>query len=264
MPTLGQSGNRLTGYVAGGYFVVKPGIGRARATYDPQLLPERIASADRNGCQFIPETWCIEWAAPDDEDTIRAYAAEFGLNGWSEIERLSEWATARFDQAFGWPNVCFSLETCQWLVREFLPNNDEVMIFGIAIPQNAWFDSLQAAEPPQASTDYAPIARGGIATMLARGERPEPDGTTLGFEPILIEGGIQHSWLDQGFELSVFQKLGIRPNTYGLVDTYEEVQACIDLIRQLDNPTRATESFVPSPFQKSGSWHTTLLIQYEP
>ena len=78
---------------------------------------------------------------------------------------------------------------------------------------------------------------GGAPLRLLRtgAEMPE-DARLWGFEVVGVEGSLAslHSWLCHGYEARIAAELGIRPNTCGLLDSYEEASRVLEWM--LDRP----------------------------
>jgi hypothetical protein len=85
--------------------------------------------------------------------------------------------------------------------------------------------------------------------------RPLPQrGNALGFEIVsYVYSGFSHSWLCGGIERDMNQLFNIRPNEYGLINSYDEAKEVYEWIAEDKlQGTRAE----PEPY------HPWLLVQY--
>jgi hypothetical protein len=70
--------------------------------------------------------------------------------------------------------------------------------------------------------EEAPEPRQGIYRALSNRADPEPGGMILGWEVLCYVYGAFHSWLCNGLERDVAERLGIRPNSVGFIDNAED------------------------------------------
>jgi len=119
----------LNDYVSGGYFVTRRVDTPSYSSSD--LLPSRIFSASSCICDFIPDTWAIEWSSDTRERRLED-AEKFGLSE-PELKKVTKWVTSRFGKEVGWPDVCHSLHVARAIVRDFLSPDMDVVIFGMAL-----------------------------------------------------------------------------------------------------------------------------------
>ncbi len=80
------------------------------------------------------------------------------------------------------------------------------------------------SEKSVAISDY------GVEKFIDEKLRLESGGTALGFEVIGFGYGLECTWLCSGLEREMFCKFDIRPNEYGLIDTYAQAQKVHDWI----------------------------------
>lgn len=195
---------------------------------DQALIPDRIVSA--SGCIakfFLPDTWCIDWT--NDSETERGNGAQyFGLDAEAANE-LTQWATAEFDSSVRWPNVILDLEVARELVRRFVPSLPDVRIIELALHSSLLADFIGAAEPPPQQPGFAPFGKQGIHETILEG-RGVRGGVVLGAEPLVFFATLSCSWLCNELETEVANVLGIKPNRYGLIDTWQDAQLAVEHI----------------------------------
>ena len=233
-------------FLSAGYFVTKL---VPRPTYaSEELLPSRILSVSECICTCIPDTWCIAWTG-DDSERRNEKAKVFNLSA-EALQSMTTWVTERMDSEIGWPNACYSLETAQVLVAEFLRQDPDILIVGLGLHRNYRDVFCRAAEPSLQQEGYAPIGRQGVHTAILKGQALQPGGKPLGFEPLVFNHSLSDSWLCNGLEVIVENQLGIRPNASGLIDDFESATRCVEFI------SRAEVSAEP------GLWLPWLLVEY--
>jgi hypothetical protein len=101
------------------------------------------------------------------------------------------------------------------------------------------------------TTDWA---RGVQTNHIVGEHEPLPTGgNILGFEVTSFHFGHGHSWLCSGLERDMHELFGIRPNSYGLIDSYEEAKKAYQWIAEDKlQGTRAE----PEPY------YPWLIVQY--
>ena len=221
----------LSGYVSGGFYVTKRVKRSAWTSKD--LLPDRLFSASGCICTFVPDTWCIEWAQkPHTEDTHRA----FNLTT-DQLHGLTGWVTPRLGESIGWPNVCFSLDVAREMVGSYLGQAEPVVVFELGLHRALVGAFGEAAEPPPPQPGFAPLGRAGVYEAVLKETRLAQGGTPLGFEPLQFDRAPGCSWLCNGLEAVAHDELGIAPNAYGFIDTFEQARVVVDHISRDDVPS---------------------------
>lgn len=216
-------------FVSAGFYVTRS---IARPNYaDSLLLPDRIVSASRCITKFLPDTWCLEWTG--DTDTERYEAAEFfGFDEHALLTLVSE-ATSAFDSQFGWPNVNWDLDSARSLSALISDRTPDIRILELGLHDDFVETFCRDAEPEQ-HEGYAPVGRQGIHEMILQRRKISGLGTAIGFEPLLSDGMISCSWLCNGLETVVADRLDIRPNSNGLIDTFDDAAIAVSHIARDD------------------------------
>ena len=216
-------------FVSAGFFVTRSVL---RPDYsDSSLLPDRIVSVSPCITKFLPDTWCLEWTG--DTDTERYEAAEFfGLDEHELLTLISE-TTPAFDSQFGWPNVNWALDSARSLITLILHRMPDIRILELGLHDDFVNTFCRDAEPEQ-HEGYAPVGRQGIHEMILQRREISGSGTPIGFEPLLSDGMISCSWLCNGLESVVAERLHIRPNSNGLIDTFDDAAMAVSEIARDD------------------------------
>jgi hypothetical protein len=214
-------------YVSGGYYLTRLS---ARAAYmSPELLPDRVLSASQCIGGFFPDIWCIESCPSTDEERIEA-ASAFGIAP-ADLPAVMAWASGSCSSAFGWRNVFYTLEAAREACATFLPEGLGIVILGLGLHSSDFKRFWRAARPPDRKPGFAPVDPSGVFECVNRREGIAEAGHPVGFELLNTEYGfLACSWLCNGLEKVCADRLGIRPNRRGFIETYEEASRCVAYI----------------------------------
>jgi hypothetical protein len=242
----------LSEYVSGGYLIVKYGD-RARYEIDqsPDLLPKWLVSLSECVAPRLSLTW--GWNPEQSRQDLLNFGvseASFpAFRGWSLQPDANPDGTL--------PTLAEARRVAQWLTPD-----TEVLIIGTGLrcelvddfltfkpypddhPNYEVFESQESVETRQSALQNHPINH---RQPLA------PGGAALGFEVVSYFGGWGHSWLCSYLERSMYEWFGIRPNQYGLIDTYEQAKQVYEWIAE-DRMQGARAE--PEPY------HPWLIVQY--
>lgn len=220
----------LSDYCSAGFLVTREVDRPSYVSTD--LLPDRIFSA--SGCisPRIPDTWCIEWT----QDTLGSRiedAEAFALDS-AALDKVTAWATQRFDKAIRWPNVIMDIHSALELVDLFLGALPDIRVFELGLHRSMTDEFCREAEPPPQEPGFAPMGRQGVHEALLEANTPIPGGGILGFEPLVLDGSLSCSWLCNGLETVVAETLEIRPNKHGLIARFDDARRCVEYISRDD------------------------------
>jgi hypothetical protein len=235
----------LSDYVAGGYFVVKHlDIKR----YSESPLPDKIISI--SDCQG--NTLCLQ---PTWQERRRR-PVEFGVPA-EKLPAFEEWLVEKRGIEFGYSSVFYTLDAARRFVAEFLSERDDILVIGIGL-HHTLVDGFLAAchqekvrlrkKDTQNSWELNLGERVGVDRVVAEGQPLIGGGKILGFDLAGYEVDFVCSWLCTGDEYRMDDKLGKRPNQYGLIDNFETAK--------IVQPWR--EDSVPD------SYCPWLIVQYPP
>lgn len=236
-------------YISGGYYLTRrvPRRGNMR----PELMPEQVLSASGCVCDFFPNTWAIEWTT-DSVEARSAQAAQFGIDE-AQLPGVIEWATAGFGELFGWPNAFYSLDAARAARARFLQGNRDVVLFGLGLQAAHVERFLECTRLETPKPACAPEGESGIVQCVSAGRRIEPGGARGGFELIATYrfGVLSCSWLCNGLEAVFAERVGVRPNAHGFIETSDEAERCRQLIEREEVPA------------EPGLWLPWLVTIYE-
>ena len=204
----------LKDYVAGGYFVAKPI--RREEWMSTELLPEKIISL--SSClnkSKIQVTW--GWHTDNTRERIN----NLGINE-EKLDDFKKWSAS---DEVGFPNVFYTLQSAQNFIVRFLSHVDEFSIFGLGLPKELvekfLIDNQQKIYNQETKIFSNELY--GTNLVLSQKQHLNPHGNILGFEILsYMYSNLSHSLLCNYLEREVFTTFGIRPNLWGLIDSYNE------------------------------------------
>lgn len=220
----------INDFVAAGYFLAR--MSHRQPWMSAELLPDRILSACDCICTFFPDTWAMDWSSSPEER--RKGAATFQIPE-ERMPDVVSWANESFERAFGWPRVLYSLEDARTARTLLDPGVDGVILFGLGLPADLASTFLDAAKPPPRTEGYAPVGATGYFHMVSRGQRLAEGGSPLGFDLLSSwEGLLTHSWLCNGLEKQLHEKVGLTPNSEGFIANLDIARDCARRIQAGD------------------------------
>lgn len=239
----------LNDYVAGGYFITKYAT---KGFWKSPLLPERVISV--SGC--FGKTLKGQWGwnlEPHREDAL-----DFGVPA-DKLTLFNDWSL----EADGTPDSGYSnIDQMRWAMQNILSATADVLLIGIGLHQELLNDFLTFKPyPPDhpnyvvfQSPSYEGYARQAIENHLVSQRKSlASGGNVLGWEVISFHFNLSHSWLCAGLEQTMNELYGIRPNQYGLINSYEEAKKVYEWIAEDGMQGTRTE---PEPH------YPWLIVQY--
>ena len=204
----------LSEYVAGGYFVVK----YSDHGFEPsELLPQRLISI--SNC--IGRKLEIYWGW--DTNQNRQDILDFGIPE-EKFSAFETWSTSASN--IGFPGVFYTLDAAREFIATFLATVQDIVLIGIGLPNEMVDDFI--VDNPQ--TVYDPATQMhlqdlyGINYVLHQKNQLASEGQAIGFEVVGENFGLSCSWLCSGLEKVMHDLFGIHPNSYGLIDSYEDAK----------------------------------------
>ncbi len=204
-------------FLAAGYFLLQA-TGRDEMR-SPDLLPDRLLSLSTCICPSVHVYW--GW---DEDEAQRQFG--FPIERWSE---LAAWESDRLE----WPNVFHSLAHARDFCRMFDLTHEHLHLIGVGLPKTLYPAFANRRAPLQSYnpvTDEYVDQADGIQTMLQQQDLLATGGEMLGFEVVSYYSGLSHSWLCASLENTMHTKFNIRPNSHGLIATYEQAMQVYEWI----------------------------------
>lgn len=217
----------LNDYVSGGYFVVKYSD---HGFWKSELLPERVISLSLCISMRFQADWgWRKMGRPPKEDDLgippEKHAAFYA---WS--------SEANADS-----DGIYDIANARYAISEFFPGDPDVLLIGVGLRRELVDEFLTYKPYPAEHPNYVVYQRpdadqersNQLKGHFVHKRVPlEKDGRPLGFEVISFFYSWAHSWLCSGLEKNMHELFGIHPNSYGLIDSYEEAKKVYDWIAE--------------------------------
>jgi hypothetical protein len=213
-------------FISAGFLLLKPAPRPEWLSTD--LLPEQIVSASRCICPQFPGSYVLSWCS----DSPETRSAEFDRIGLAVDARqdAAQWATAEFEQSFGWPGVFYTLDAALDARSRFFPNGN-LAVVALALPVRYRDAFVSAATSPSSDSGCAPQGRSGYLDAIEENGAVPPSAVVLGYEPVnVMFGQMDHSWLCNRLERYAAENLGIKPNPTGLIDSLSDAARICEAI----------------------------------
>lgn len=223
----------LGDFVSGGYILTRPAI-RNDEYQSAELLPSQIYTASSCLTDVAFEYW---WT----EENV-AQAIDFGVPQYRWPE-LMAWYRAEFGTRIGAPGICRSPGVITEFAERFTTDTAGLVLLGLGLGPDHATELVANHRTPDDLGEY------GVFEELERRSKLERGGDVLGFEVLSYEYGIEHSWLCNGLEQIAHDRLGITPNSAGLIESADQATA----VASMANTSTAVEP---------GLWLPWLLVRY--
>lgn len=205
-------------YVSGGYYVVKA-IPRPSGLSD--ILPSSLLTMSNCFTSVVCDIIQLQWDNYENvREAIADEANEFAIPQ-SRIPELVTWAQAQHNTNYQvFTEVGPALE-----LRSRFITDASAHVIGIGLHA-----SLLESFESQLSKD---VNKGlGLAELVSEKRPFAEGGTLLGFEPLGYEATKFHSWLCHYAPNKMYERFGIRPNQFGLIDKFEDARRVNEYLLQ--------------------------------
>lgn len=208
----------LNDYYSGGYFLIradKPDWNELNT----DLLPPKLISLSSHMCPKL----CVYWGGtPGDKNA----ALDFGIPE-SKLDEFLAWCAGEYHTDLDVFSMFHSTEAAHRFIDRFLPDHENLYLIGAGLHHD-----LEAANW-RAVSDVEPE---GVEKRIEQHLSMETGGVVLGFD---IVGYSHHefdcSWLCTYVHRYIYEQFGIRPNQYGLIDTFKETKTILAWMEDEDN-----------------------------
>lgn len=199
-------------FYLGAYYILKT---TPRAEWmNSNVLHGTVLSASRCICSFYPDINLI-WSESDKKR--ENYRKSLGLDISTYI-KMEQWVNEEFEKKFYFPDVFNSYECAVEFIHNFLSNENNLKIIGIALPniyKNIFLED-------QDDLTY------GVCNNINQSLGIGSKGMILGYEILGFESGGFHSYICNGLEDDYYDKYKLKLNSYGLISTLEEAKILTD------------------------------------
>jgi hypothetical protein len=228
----------LNDFVAGGYFLARYS---KRRYSSERLLPEQLLSiSDCHGDIFPVYRG---WRADIDQQ----YALEFGIPP-DKLAAFSQWSAENRKKNIGLPDVFYKLDTAQEFIAEFIPVTTGLFLIGIGLHETFVDEFLKISNEEKieladslfsARWEIIPGELYGVNRVLTERQSLSPGGAVLGYDIASYAVSFVCSWLCVCAEYYMDEELHVRPNSYGLIPTFETATKVCDSVKQYDKEPTA-------------------------
>ncbi len=235
---------RVEDCVAYGYSILSP---RPRPDWARKELPERLMS--RSNClkTDLTNVWLDAWQEREGDmaSVYREAHERFGLEPGA-VDRLClcYQTTPEVDM-----DGFRTLSAAEEVLRDLLPGRADLVIVGLGLPRKFVNDLLAiAATGPVDEINSATSEL--LVEALNKNQSFAPGGEALGYEPLVLNGGLSCSWLCNGIDRVADDKLGIKTNGFGLIERFADADRVVQYIRE-------------DGHAEPGLWLPWLLVRYD-
>jgi hypothetical protein len=202
----------LLDYYSAGYYLIRAGRPDWPQWDENPLLPKKALSLS----ECITRTFQIYWGWNNKED-YRDDALAFGFSE-DKLSDFYKWAETNF---IDFPGIFPSVANAQAFIKDFELPHDDLYLVGLGLHRDLekfWHEREMFHWP-----DGQPMER--VSRWILRQTTLEAGGTALGYEVVSIfSGQFSHSWFCSGVEKKAHELFGIRPNSLGLIEQYEDAK----------------------------------------
>jgi hypothetical protein len=199
-------------YYSGGYYLVK-----GCETQEPmnkEILPAMIFSISSCVCKIYPDIWALSWVKNSEEE-IEKVKTDLNLDnsGFFELQR---YADLLFNSnKFGWPNVFFDINTPGEFYHKYMKDIPHIKLLGIGLSEEYVNKFLEKEKPLHGH------GKPGVYENLSCHKYMETS-KELGFEILGYDSGSFHSFICNRLETDYRDRLNIRLNENGLIESYDD------------------------------------------
>ncbi|OJV63480.1 MAG: hypothetical protein BGO41_11690 [Clostridiales bacterium 38-18] len=174
---------------------------------------------------IFPAWWMFNW---DLDGTNERF--EFCDNYNMSLERMDELCkeiTSLFERKeLGYPNTIFNIDTARYLYDKYFSFIDRIKLIGIGLEKKEANNYLEYNKPIGENEGEL-----GIYQLLKKKILIDTS-KIIGYEILGCDLGILHSVLCNKLETDIFDKLNMKPNKFGLYDSYDETLKACKFIRE--------------------------------
>lgn len=197
----------LDEYYSGGYFLL-----RADKPNWPQLqtdlLPQKIISLSRHICPRLEVYW--GWTPGNPEAALKFGIPETKLNDFLA------WCQSGYQNDLDVSSMFYSPEAARRFIKQFDLNTDDLYLIGAGLPKEVEEKNWREESNERIE---------GVEKQIEQHFVLETGGTLLGFDVTsYAHHDFECSWFCNYLHQDIFSLYGIRPNQYGLLETYDEAK----------------------------------------
>jgi|GEM_PF-2407576 len=207
-----------TQFYSGGFFLIRA-VDTPQGLDDSGLLPEKIISLSSCFCQKFDNTWT--WIPNKTEE-----AFTFGIPE-SKWDAFNSWCDTQYqNEQLDMYGMLNSKKIAQDFVKQFIPDTTHLYLIEVGLPRYFGTDNWRE-QIPDDGHDV------GVENRILQSVSMIQGGITLGFEVVsYCYHDFSHTWLCGYLHRDMYELYGIKPNQYGLLDTFEDAKKIYDWIAE--------------------------------
>lgn len=204
-------------FYSGGFFLIRSGH-PGWEELDAELVPPKLVSLSDHISPRFNVVWT--WIPGDQESALN-----FGVQAtkWDELEM---YCLEEFEKQIDLGGVFSARQYAQQFVATFIPDRTDLYLVEIGLPK-----ALEESEWREAATEHQ--TKSSIESQIEQHRPLLPDGTILGFDVVGFEyNNLSCSWICSYIHRDMYKLYGMRPNQYGLLDSFDDAQKVYDWIAE--------------------------------
>jgi hypothetical protein len=207
-------------YIAGYYLI--QGSQKKNWMDEQNLLPSNVWSGSRHICAKFPDAWVLGWLSS------REVEAEREREDAREMMKLSldEFSAAQKDfneliqgSQFAFPNVFMDSDIAMKKYHQYFSLVPDLKLLGLGLPETyieSFFDKYN-------TNGFDAVTHNGVYIKLNQKETYKGN-SLIGYDLLGYDGGDYCSFLCGSMESEIYEKYGVRYNSYGLISEYEQAE----------------------------------------
>jgi len=208
-----------------------------------ELINDVIVTNSECMTTILPSWWMFN----SNLDEIKE-RTEFCIKYNMEHERMDELCkeiTSLFEEKkLGYPNVIFDIYTARYLYNKYFSSFDNLKLIGIGLKKDEANLYIEHNKPKGKNEVEL-----GIYQLLKRKETINCC-SFLGYEILGYDLGNLHSYLCNKLEVDLYEKLNMKPNKFGLFNSYEEtLEACKFIDEECEAENALWQPWIVCEFQ---------------
>ena len=189
------------------------------------LIYDDIVTNSECIATILPAWWMLNWDL-DVTNERSEFCDKYNMSP-EKMDELCKEITSLFDKKqLGYPNAIFNIVTARYLYDKYFSYIDRIKLIGIGLEISEANNYLEHNKPIGENEGEL-----GVYQLLKK-KLLIDTSKIIGYEILGYDLGILHSVLCSNLETEIFDKLNIKPNKFGLFNSYEETLKACKFIRE--------------------------------
>lgn len=230
-------------FISGGYFFTQ---GKNPPEWaNLELLPQTLWSVSSViSDDMFPDSWVFSWGGDRDDRDKTYFQKQLGMDISSFSEMQSFFDELYEQKKVGFPNIVYSLSLARELYKRYFWKVPNLKLLGLGLSETHIDEfATKMAFPSQ-------YLKSSLRYKVLQLEKLPDDGVSLGFDILGFDGAIFWAFITNNFETQFWQNLGIRLNSHGYIDSYDDAVIALEYAR--------------THHPEEGKWFLWKVIAYDP